>query len=255
MKIILTENQFNNFILKKLNEEYNYDEKVEKIQSKLKDEYNLGRYGKKKDGVDGILGPLTKKAMEKEMEKNPSVKDEYSQLIKKHEKESDSEYDKKSKEYAEKPKPKSTSSDVIIFISGLHHRKNDLSVTQQKDKILQGMSKDKEIFEFSWRQSDEGLRKLDEYPNASVVLFSRGTGFAKKFAEKIENKDNLYIVEPYPKAKESIDNAITLGVPRENVILGGGTGSGLNLIPGGSRTPKEYAGHWPALEYIGTVIS
>lgn len=263
LKFILTESQYNKIVKNIISEKYTFDPEVEKIQKDLKDKYNLGKYGINKDGVDGLLGPLTKKAMTKEIDKNPTKKDDYEKLIKKHSDESDVEYDKESEKLMkdiDKPEkevgeltPKSTS-DVIIFISGLYEG-GYKNVEQQKKLIEKGLKSDKKVFAFAWRETDEALKKLEEYPNASVVLFSRGTGFSDKFASKIKDKNNLYIVEPYRKAKGSIISAINFGVPRENVVLGGGTGSGLGLIPGGSRTPKEYAGHWPALTYIASVIS
>lgn len=265
MKIIITESQLERFLNRFINETYSYDEDVANVQKKLKDDYDLGEFGTNKDGVDGLLGPLTKKAMKKEMEKNPSIKDKFESLLKKHEGESDTDYDKKAKEYEEKPDeksneeekvtPKSSDSNVVIYISGLHHRNGDLSVEQQKNKIMDGIKGDKKVFAFSWQDTEGGLKKLEEYPNASVVLFSRGTGFADKFASKIKNKNNLYVLEPYPKAKSSIQSALDKGVPLENIILGGGGGSGKGLFKGASETPRKYAGHWPSLEYIGTVIS
>lgn len=263
LKFILTESQYNKIVRKIISERYTFDSDVESIQKELKDKYNLGKYGPNKDGVDGLLGPLTKKAMTKEMEKNPTKKDDYEKLIKKHSGESDVEYDKESEKVmkdidkpekeVEELKPKNNS-DVIIFISGLYEG-GYKNVEQQKKLIEKGLKSDKKVFAFAWRETEDALKKLEEYPNASVVLFSRGTGFSDKFASKIKDKNNLYVVEPYPKAKGSIVSAINFGLPRQNVILGGSRGSGLGLIPGGSRTPSEYAGHWPSLTYIASVIS
>ena len=146
-------------------------------------------------------------------------------------------------------------SGVIIFVSGLHHRANDLSVSEQEEKLKKGLKSNKTIFSFSHSDHGSALNKLKEYPNATVVLFSMGTGYSNKFAPSINNKSNLFIVEPYPKASNSVKSAVSLGVPRENVILGGGVGSGKGMIQGATNTPKEYSGHWPALTFVGKLIN
>jgi hypothetical protein len=62
MRVIITESQ------KKLLSE-KVDPEVIKIQKDLKGKYDLGKTGPNKDGVDGIYGPLTKKAYESEFGK------------------------------------------------------------------------------------------------------------------------------------------------------------------------------------------
>lgn len=257
LKFVITENQFNNLYKKFILEGYTYDSDVKEIQKELKGKYNLGKYGSEKDGVDGLLGPLTKRAMEKEIKVNPDVKEKYETILQRHYGESDVEYDEKAKEYEDdysQIKPKD-SSDVVIFVSGLHHRKNDLSVSQQEEKIKKGLQYYKTIFSYSHRDTDSALSKLKEFPNATVVLFSAGTGYSSKFASKMDKKSNLFIVEPYPKAEGSVTKAVSMGVPNQNVIQGGGRGSGKGMVAGATNTPKEFAGHWPALTFIGQVIS
>jgi len=267
MKIIISEKQLKSFINKLITEGYTFDPEVVKVQEKLKDEYNLGNYGPKSDGVDGLLGPLTKRAMKTKMTVYSCVKKEYQELIDKHSGESDVQYDTKQKEIEKSIKKDSSdyeifseiepneSSDVIIFVSGLHHRGGDLSVSQQKNKIVDGLNKDKIVLGFAWENNDEAIKKLNEFPKASVVLFSKGCAYARKFAQNIKYKENLYIVEPHPSAKGSIEDALSMGVPVKNVILGGGSGSGKGLFKNATETPRQYSGHWPALTFIGSVIS
>lgn len=62
MKYLITRNQLR-FIM----ESEEGKESVKEIQKKLKDKgYYLGKYGPNKDGVDGIMGPLTSKAYKEE---------------------------------------------------------------------------------------------------------------------------------------------------------------------------------------------
>lgn len=250
-KILLSESELKIIIKKIISEALEYNSEVEQVQKELKGKYNLGSYGINKDGVDGKLGKLTRKALKKEFEINPEFKKKYQHLLSNEEK----KYKKDIETVDDVVLEPKNDSDVAIFVSGLHHRRGDLSVSQQEEKIRKGLTSNKTIFSFSHNNYVDALNKLNEYPNAIVVLFSMGTGYSSIFASKIKNKSNLFIVEPYPKASNSVKNAVSLGVPTENVILGGGPGSGKGMIQGATNTPREYAGHWPALTFVGGLIS
>ncbi len=65
MRFIITETQYFKLLKEDGDASISGDIDVEKLQSELVDKgYNIGTYGKNKDGVDGKYGPLTKAAHE-----------------------------------------------------------------------------------------------------------------------------------------------------------------------------------------------
>lgn len=72
----------------------------------------------------------------------------------------------------------------------------------------------------------------------------------------MQNKNNLYIVEPYGASintKKSVQTAVDLGVPSTNVIAGPSSGRGKDIVSGTTPTPSG-KGHWDALQYVGTIV-
>jgi len=268
MNIILTENQFNKIAKKMLYESYIFDPEVEKIQNELKGKYYLGNFGPKKDGVDGLLGSLTKKAMMKEIKKNPTLKDKYEKLLKKHGFEKDYDYDKKALkskdgEILGKSDVKITkgiggdSSNVVILMGGLDYRPGDYKIDSQVDILSKGLGSEPKIIGYRYNDLQSVLNSIEEYPDAKVVLFSAGCKHANKIAQMIKNKENLFIVEPYSESsttKNSVQSAVSNGVPQKNVIVGPTSGRGMNVVDGATKTPKN-TNHWGALEFVGTMMA
>ena len=213
----------------------------------------MGDFGPKSDGVDGKLGKLTKKAFEKEFKTNDEFKKKYGHLLGFDTDETSSE--EETSDSSEYSGGESTSSNDVILLGGLDYRKDDLKIDEQKKLLIKGLKKSMNVHAFKYDDPNSALLALDEFPNAKVVLFSAGTGYTNKFAKKIKNINNLYVLEPYPKAKGSIQSAITdYDLPLGNIILGRGPGSGLGMFTGTKTTPKGYS-HFGSLEYAGSVIS
>lgn len=268
LNIILSETQFNKIMKNMIQESYKFDPDIEKIQKDLKGKYNLGNSGINKDGVDGLLGPLTKKAMISAMSKNPTLKDQYGKLLKKYGFEKDYEYDKKTlinkgDEILGKSDVKITkgiggdSSDVVILMGGLDYRQGDYKIDGQIKILNKGISKPSKVIGHRYNDLNSVINSIEKYPNAKVVLFSAGCAYADKISQIIKNKENLFIVEPYgksPKTKNSVQSAVANGVPELNVITGPSVSRGLDIVGGTTKTPQN-SNHWDALEFVGSKIS
>lgn len=149
----------------------------------------------------------------------------------------------------------------VIFISGLNTRKIDLSVEQQVEELSTFI--DYKIISFAWNDYKSGLEYLKNNKNCIVVLFSKSCEHAIEFANLIENKKLLFIVEPYnigTSAKKSCLKAVELGVPSKNVIVGSDEGRGLNIVPNckfndSSFRAKNGSRHFGALKFVSQIIS
>jgi hypothetical protein len=150
----------------------------------------------------------------------------------------------------------------LIFIAGLDTRSSDLSLEEQTQfvKTYLGNHPVKSFCNAKSckRHDDVSMERAKKYfqksPNSIILLFSSGTGLSQIASEFITDPKNLYILEPYPEAKKGILKAIDNGVPRTNIILGRGYGSGKGLINGASSTPSGYT-HFSSLKYASLVIS
>lgn len=118
-KIIkLTENDLMRIVKRVIKE--SYDDTIAKIQKELiKKGYDLGDYGPNGDGVDGIMGPLTKKAYEKEFKKPYDDKDDENDDEKNKESDDDKSISSKVGDYGKITLPKSKSASLLIVFGGI----------------------------------------------------------------------------------------------------------------------------------------
>lgn len=253
-KIILTESQLKNIVNKILIESNSFDSEVEDVQNYLKHGYNLGKFGSNKDGVDGKLGGLTKKAMVSAMKKDPSLKEKYTKLLKKHGYNIKDDSIKKVDLDVKTDLNVKSDSDVVILMGGLDYREGDFKINKQIEML--GIS-NKKVIGHRYNEINSVIDSIKKYPNAIVVLFSAGCRYSNKISEIIGNKNNLYIVEPYglgSSTKNSVQSAITNGVPQSNVITGPTLGRGLDIVSNSTKTPKN-KNHWGSLGFVGSLIS
>jgi len=223
MKYILTEQQYN-FLIK----EIAFDPEVAKIQRVLIKKYDLGKYGPNKDGVDGKLGPLTKKAMEKE-------------------------YGKSMEQSILKNRP--TGFFDAVLIGGLDYRNGDLSIDQQVQKLSTSLGmQNVKGFRYNAQTSDI-LSFLKDNPNIPVYMFSAGCVKAKDISSsQYVNKSKIYIVEPYAKSertKQIVQSAVSNGVPSKNVFAGPNKSRGDDVVNGASFSNART--HWDALGRVGLI--
>lgn len=142
----------------------------------------------------------------------------------------------------------------IILISGLELYE---SVSEQTSRLESG---GKRAFGIFYKNSRVEFPKvIKENPNAYVVFYSKGCEYAELALLKDDNgtplvkdKSKVYIIEPYMRPSESV-NAISGGVPKNNVYVGNGKSTGQGLFPDAKERPKGYS-HITILSYIGTIL-
>jgi hypothetical protein len=209
----------------------NRPENVKDFQDWVKDVKNdpeiLGPYG-----ADGSWGKFTSRAWEK-----------YGQ-----------EYEKSTKK-EKQPTPKSSESDNVILMGGLDYRPGDLNISQQVSKLKNNLS-GKNITGFRYKDLSGALQGIKDNPNSYVILFSAGCNYSSKIADVIKDKNKLFIVEPYALSAgvtNSVNSAVSSGVPNSNVVVGPIKARGLGVVPGSTKTPSSYD-HWGALEFVSNLI-
>ena len=144
----------------------------------------------------------------------------------------------------------------VILMGGLDYRPGDLKIDKQVELLNSGASITKKIIGHRYTELTKVLDSIAKNPNAKVVLFSAGGTYSKQVANAMQNKSNLYIVEPYAASantKTSVQSAVTAGVPSKNVLTGSSVGRGKDVIAGATLTPSN-KGHWDALQYVGSLI-
>ena len=150
----------------------------------------------------------------------------------------------------------------IIFVAGLDYRSGDLSLEEQvafvktylPNASIKAFCNARQCSRHDDVSMGKAKKYIETHPNSIILLFSSGTGLSSHASQHISNPKNLYILEPYRGAKGGIMKAISNGVPRTNVILGNGHGSGKGLIVGASSTPSGHS-HFGSLKYASLVIS
>jgi hypothetical protein len=144
----------------------------------------------------------------------------------------------------------------VILMGGLDYRKGDKDINQQVNSLKTTVG-NKKIIGFRYNDPSGVKNAIEKYPNAIVVLFSAGCQYSSKLASIVGDKNKLYIVEPYASSsgtKESVINAVSQGVPSENVVTGPSSSRGDGVVGGSTKTPNG-VGHWGALEYVGNLFS
>ena len=231
MKFIITESQLHRL----LNEEFSQE--VADIQKDLISKgYDLGNYGPNEDGVDGMMGKLTKRAYEKEFGKSYEpkqsvVKDTSSSFV----------------------EPNISGEYQTVLIGGLDYRKGDYKIDQQVSLLKKSVSGNIKGFRYNASDSDI-LSFLEQNPGITVIMFSAGCNKANTISKSPNvNKNKIYIVEPYAKnGNSSVVNAVNNGVPASNVFVGSNSARGKGVVPG--AVSSESSSHWGALENIGNLI-
>lgn len=253
-KIFLKEGEFKKLI-RVIIKEYSKDEAKE-IQKILIDKgYDLGKYGVNNDGVDGIIGRLTRKAMKTEFEKNPSLKNKFSHLLSDYTTPTKSEKEKSRDEYTTSFGGEPGNTEVIL-VGGLDHRSGDYKISGQVELLKKNMIGSKNVIGHRHMDIDGAIDSIKNNPKAKVVLFSAGCKHADKISKVIGSKKNLFIVEPYavsPRTTDSIRRAISSGVPESNVVVGPNRGRGNGVVSSPTNTPSG-TGHWGALQWVGSKI-
>ncbi len=149
----------------------------------------------------------------------------------------------------------------IIFVAGLDYRRNDWSLEEQTSALKKHLPNvNVKSFCSSGKckrgnhfPKDASMTELQNNPNSIVVLFSNGTQFSTRASKLISDKQNLFILEPYPEAASTVRGAVRNGVPPSNLITGNTIGRGGGMLNGSDKTPSKY-GHFQSLYYMSQVL-
>jgi len=191
---------------------------------------------------DGIVGPKTREALFRTPDTTNTVAKEPSTTV--------------NPPASSQLSPIGTGTADVILMGGLDYRSGDYKIDQQVEILNKGTGEGTKIIGHRYTELDKVLNSIAQNPNAKVVLFSAGGSYSKQVATAMQNKSNLYIVEPYAASantKNSVQAAVAAGVPSKNVVTGSSVGRGKDVVPGATITPSN-KGHWGALGYIGEII-
>lgn len=166
---------------------------------------------------------------------------------------------------------------VIIFVSGLNDR-GYFETSKQLEIFKNGLSPEiklnSKIVGFPWQNKNKALEYIDEVEQKNgetpyVFLFSKGGQFSNEFADKMNDKNRLFIVEPYNASTgtlENVINALDSGVPHSNLLgyddkyCSRGCIKPAKKYPNYqdyTRTPSSYVGidgHWKSLTYAASIF-
>jgi len=152
---------------------------------------------------------------------------------------------------------------TVILIGGLDTG-GYKNIGQQKNLLQKGLGSDYKVIAHRWTDRENAKNSIITYPKSYLVLFSKGGEYSKSFATYLISSggylNRMYIVEPYSCSngtKISVDEAVSKGVPRINVLGGSNDCTGKNVA--GTRTTcgskKGNEVHWCALTEVGELIS
>ena len=150
----------------------------------------------------------------------------------------------------------------IILMGGLDNRSGDKSITEQQELLKLGVNDEVDIISFRYNDLNGVLNAISENPSYNIVLFSAGASKSKNVADKLKESGGelkqLYIVEPYAPSTtttKSVNDAVNLGVPNKNVLVGTYKGSGLGIVENATPTPSCSPNHWCSLTEVGKIIN
>lgn len=144
----------------------------------------------------------------------------------------------------------------IILMGGLDTRPGDLNINQQV-KVLENKLPNKNIIGFRYNNLQGVLSAIKKNPESYVILFSAGCRYSSQVAKEIKYKDRLFIVESYAASSgvfNSVNDAVSMGVPNKNVITGPLKVRGQGVVSGSTNTP-DGVGHWGSLSYVTKFIN
>ena len=150
----------------------------------------------------------------------------------------------------------------VLLLGGLDTRAGDKNIEEQVEMMKKGFGKDIKITGFRYFNKDGILKELEKNKNSFVVLFSAGCAYAETVAKKIVEVggklSDMYILEPYAASQNtatSVQNAVKLGVPSQNVFVGSWKGTGLGVVANATPTPQCTPGHWCSLTEVSKKIA
>lgn len=150
----------------------------------------------------------------------------------------------------------------ILLLGGLDDRGGDLSISQQVKLLEEGTSNSMKVVGFRHFEDEALVKSIKQSTKQMyVVLFSSSARYSqvigKLFSEKGYNLKNIFIVEPYGKSKavtSLVNQAVEMGVPSSNVIVGKTESTGLDIVKNATPVPECTPTHWCGLGEVGKII-
>jgi len=147
---------------------------------------------------------------------------------------------------------KTESSEVVIFMAGLEK----LRSKEFQANILQNALPNKKVITRAWTDLSGIESLIRKYPNAYVVLFSKACESSSIIVNIVDDKNKLFIVEPYSKSSKtaiSVRLAVKLGVPVSNVIVApNDSARGTGVVKGAKV--NNIGDHFDALKFVAKDI-
>lgn len=145
-----------------------------------------------------------------------------------------------------------------ILVGGLDNRKGDKNINEQVNLLKNGFGNNKNIIGVRFNTPTSTiLNFLKKYPKTPVFLFSAGCAKAGEISNsKDVDLSKIYIIEPFAKSvktKNSVNDAVSRGVPSKNVFVGGNPSRGMGIVNGTSSSNSN--SHWGALSSVGKIIN
>lgn len=146
---------------------------------------------------------------------------------------------------------------AAVLVGGLNYREGDKSTSTQGEMLknaIGGMN----VKSFDWDASTESILSfLAVHPKTPVFLFSAGCAKAGELsASNNVDLNKFYIIEPFysgGKTTESVQKAVSNGVPSKNVFVGPGPSRGKGIVSGSASSQAN--DHWDALVSVGGMVS
>jgi 3-dehydroquinate dehydratase len=151
----------------------------------------------------------------------------------------------------------------VLLLGGLDNRSGDLSISEQVELVKKGVSYSMSVEGFRYNNEGGIINTIiNSKKEMYVVLFSAGCSKSKDVANALKQKgynlEYMFIVEPYAKSSttsQSVRDAVSMGVPMKNVIVGNSESTGLGVINNPTLTPSCSPKHWCSLTELGKIIN
>ncbi len=136
---------------------------------------------------------------------------------------------------------------TITFMAGIE---TDLSA-QSQTQIIQGALPKAKITTFKHTEVSKLIAHSRKSPNSIIILFSA----AAKHTYRVVTETNaeIWIVEPHYSSAKTVGDAIRIGFPKRQIILGPTANRGSTISTGCRRTPNGL-NNFQALKFVTTLL-
>ena len=140
-----------------------------------------------------------------------------------------------------------SSSQVIRFMAGIE---KDMSADRQCDIVRKNLPGHKVIL-YKRGEYKRLIRDSHRDTSSVIILFSAGCKDSYSVIESV--LCDVWIVEPHYSYGGNIRKCISIGFPRDRVLLGSTKERGMGIDKGCRKTPRAF-GHFGSLEWVCWII-